>query len=82
MKVIIEDRKFLYHILHFSFNKLKVQPNIIELGVLNGVNAKMLQNILRPSHIVLLDSWSCDVFNDYRTTNAQRSWVAQIDTFS
>ena len=82
MKVIQHDRLYLYKILHKSFSSLNIYPNIIELGVLNGLNSKALQENLQPTLLVLLDAWSSDIFNDYRSTNANRYWVSPIDSFS
>ena len=81
MKIVHSDRNYLYSILSTSFNMLKIKPAIIELGVLNGENAKKMQQFLLPKKMVLLDAWSCDIFDDYRRNNANRVWVDPIDNF-
>jgi hypothetical protein len=81
MKIIHGDRNYLYTILSAAFNMLKIKPAIIELGVLNGHNAKKIQETLLPRKMVLLDAWSCDIFDDYRQINANRHWVDPIDSY-
>lgn len=81
MKVVQADRNFFYNILSLAFNNLQIEPAIVELGVLNGVNARQMKEALNPRFMALIDAWSCDIFHDYRAINAGREWVDPIDTF-
>jgi len=82
MKVLIGNRIMLYGILNSCFQSLEISPRIAEIGVLNGKNAEVMVQIFSPSYTYLIDSWSSEIFKDYRDTNKHREWVDDISTYS
>jgi len=83
MKAVFGNRSLIYKILSACFASQAKAPEIIEVGVFNGKNAKNLYDELKPSKMVLVDSWSSAVaVDDYRFTNRHRPWVQDPIEFS
>jgi hypothetical protein len=79
MKVCHADRNRFYEILRRVFDRLRVRPRVLELGVLRGDNAARMDQALSPEALVLVDAWSSEPYRDYQRINAHRDWVASLD---
>lgn len=58
MKVCNVNRNAFYLVLNAVFAHLKLEPSIVELGVLRGDNASAMLAALKPEKLVLIDAWS------------------------
>jgi predicted O-methyltransferase YrrM len=82
MKILQGNRVLIYQIADAAFKTSNISPSIIELGVLDGANAEVINQILSPKELVLIDGWSTDSFKDYETNNDHRSWVNDMTEYS
>ena len=81
MKICNTNRDSFYFILDACFRQLKVRPKLIELGVLRGENAELMNSILKPELFLLIDAWSSAAFNEFIRLNQDRDWVEFVNTF-
>ena len=81
MKVISQNRNFIYDIARISLRQMHTSIIATEIGVLRGDNAKKIIDILAPNHIFLIDAWSTDAFLEYKYNNQHRNWVKDLDEF-
>lgn len=82
MKVIIANRNVVYQIVKAAFAATNVHPLVAELGVHDGGNATVINDILTPRELFLIDAWAKEAFSDYTQNNAHRSWVDGLEKFS
>jgi hypothetical protein len=82
MKIIIANRSAIYKMVSLAFKHLGIRPIAAELGVLDGINAEEIYKTIRPEEMCLIDSWSKEVFEDYRKNNAHRPWVNDIEEYA
>ena len=75
MRIIEGGREHIYKLLAEIYKHIQLKPIMAEVGVLKGKNAKNLVNILSPSKLYLIDSWSAAGVDSYRATNSHRAWV-------
>jgi hypothetical protein len=57
MKILNAIRTEVYSIIGQSFQELKIEPAVIEIGVCKGVNLKTILSSLKSSKVVLIDQW-------------------------
>lgn len=82
MKVLISNREMIYKIVRGCFDSIGVRPWAMELGVLDGQNAVVIDQLIAPEKLFLVDAWSAEAFDDYRQNNRHRPWVNDVDSFS
>ena len=82
MKVLIANRILIYQVLGELFKSMSIKPRLMELGVLDGTNAKTMADILMPQEFFLVDSWSTEAFSDYIKNNSHRSWVDDLNQYA
>ena len=49
MKVLMANRILIYQVLGELFKSMSIKPRLMELGVLDGTNAKTMADILMPT---------------------------------
>lgn len=81
MRVIIHDRYIVYKIVRECLDVMGIHPWCAELGVLDGRNAEVIDQIIKPERLMLIDAWSSKAFEDYTRYNAHRPWVSHVDSF-
>ena len=55
---------------------MSVRPKIVELGVLDGVNARQLVKTLQPQYSLFVDSWSSrELLDNYSVFDPLPSWT-------
>jgi hypothetical protein len=79
VKVLFGNRDLIYKIIHATFASVNKRPFVAELGVLDGKNAKKLYEILSPSQLFLIDSWSAIIIDEYVRNNSHRAWVEGVE---
>ena len=72
----------IYQVLSASFASISKRPRIMEMGVHSGKNAIRMHELLAPAEMVLVDSWSSAIFDDYMKSNGHRSWIVDPSNFS
>jgi hypothetical protein len=82
MKILQGSRVLIYQIADAVFKTSNISPCIIELGVLDGANAEVINQIMAPKELVLIDAWSTSSFNDYETNNDHRTWVNDMSEYA
>ena len=82
LKIIDQDRTFLYRILSAVYNGLELRPVVIELGVLRGANACSLREILDPQDLFLIDLWDAKMTKNHDRLANTRNWMVPADDFS
>lgn len=82
LKIIDQDRTFLYRILSAVYRGLEVRPVVIELGVLRGANACSLREILDPQDLFLVDLWDSKMTEVHDRLANTRNWMVPADDFS
>lgn len=81
MKIIDCHRTHIYQVLAKAFEVLGISPAVIEVGVCKGDNADSLNQILKPSALFLLDSWSAENTRSYELVNDHRYWVDKPENY-
>ncbi len=77
MKVCHADRTALYGLLAAAFAMLKIEPEVVELGVLRGDNAQRLLEALKPRRLLLVDAWlSQAVAGALHPFEVRPDWIA------
>lgn len=82
MKVLIGTRELIYRVMGASFTSIGVRPRVAEVGVLKGGNAQVMEELLSPSTLHLIDSWSKDPIQEYVNNNSHRAWTENISAFA
>jgi len=82
LKIIDQDRTFLYRILSTVYTDLAIRPVVIELGVLRGANACSLRSILEPQDLFLIDLYDAEMTEVHDRLAKTRSWMVPADDFS
>jgi hypothetical protein len=83
MKVCNADRATLYTLLAAAFAMLKIEPDVVELGVLRGDNAQRLQLALKPRRMLLVDAWSSQaVAGAMHPFEFRPDWIAPAEDLS
>jgi len=80
MKVCNVARETFYQILERVFSGIGVTPNIVELGVLRGKNALLMQELIRPGNLVLIDSWSASSSAAFTPFDTPPAWIDDVDS--
>ena len=79
---VFSDRFLLYQISSAAFKSLSIQPKIVELGVLDGSNAKKLINTFNPKSSLFVDAWSSkELLKNYNTFNPLPSWIKPLSFY-
>jgi hypothetical protein len=82
MKVLISNRELIYKVVRACFDHQGTRPWAAELGVLDGRNAEVIDQLLDPEKLFLVDAWSTEAFDDYRSNNQHRPWVNDVDDYA
>ncbi len=82
MKVCDVPRTAFYDVIRKSFDALKVEPIALEIGVLRGDNAKIINEKLNPKKFSLVDEWSTSCIKEYKLLNRNRHWISSSDDYS
>lgn len=82
MKVLMSNRELIYSVMRGCFDAIGTRPWAAELGVLDGRNAEVIDKVIAPERLFLVDAWSSQAFDDYRRNNQHRPWVNGIDSFT
>jgi hypothetical protein len=65
-----------------AFSALNTRPLAVELGVLRGENARTLLDVLNPSRLLLVDSWSASLLaRHYSPFDELPPWVMPVTEF-
>jgi hypothetical protein len=82
MKVIMGDRTLIYKLLSAAYRSVGISPAIAEIGVLDGLNAKRIDDILEPRYLTLIDAWSAFPIINGSIPNAGRPWIEPLSAYS
>jgi len=83
MKVCMTDRQTLYQAAAAAFDSMRIEPVVVELGVLRGENAQVLQASLRPRQLFLVDSWCArTLVAHYSPFDPIPAWVRPVTDFA
>lgn len=75
MKILNCSRQTLTELCSLIFAAQKVQPLCAEVGVLKGLNASKLYEILKPKELFLVDPWDAETTTKIGDANFHRDWV-------
>lgn len=80
MKVVNLTRNDLYIILGLAYKALNTHPKLMEIGVLRGLNAVNMHNLISqniaPSLLVLIDSWSAEITKGWNVFEDSPPWIS------
>lgn len=76
MKVVQCNRGAFVAVCKKVFELVDCKPDIAEVGVLKGNNAKFLYDTLQPNSMYLIDPWDSSVAEKIEKENIEREWVA------
>jgi hypothetical protein len=82
MKVLIGNRELIYKVMAACFATVGVKPRVAEVGVLKGGNAQVMDTLLQPATLHLIDAWSKEPLQEYVKNNAHRAWTENISAFA
>jgi len=80
MKVCMTSREGLYRILGAAFKELGTRPNVAELGVHSGQNARALFDALAPSRLLLVDRWAASDIKDYTPFPTVPTYIRPLES--